>query len=230
MSILKRFFQHNWLMIFYLNFKCLPFSQAIKLPIDIYRGIRINSLKGKIVINAGEIHRGMIKFGGQHSEMFAINPCIIDLKDGGEIVFSGCASIGVGCYLRINDNAKFILGDHVVIGAYTKVMCYKYIEIGERTRVSWECQIMDSNTHYLKDIEKDVIFERDAPIILGAYNWVGNRCTIMKGVKMPNNTIIASNSLCNKDFSNIEEYSIIGGQPAKFIKSGIKRLFEGVDL
>ena len=94
MSILKRFFQHNWLMIFYLNFKCLPFSQAIKLPIDIYRGIRINSLKGKIVINAGEIHRGMIKFGGRDSQIFALNPCIFDIK--GDLIFNGAAELGVG--------------------------------------------------------------------------------------------------------------------------------------
>ena len=228
MSALKKFFQHNWLMIFYLNFKCLPFKQARKLPIDIYRKIRITSLRGKILIDSTDIHRGMIKLGGQHSEMFAISPCILDIS--GELVFEGYATIAVGCYLRVNDGAKLIFGDHIVIGAYTRIMCYKHIEIGERSRVSWENQLIDSSTHYLKDIKENVILERDSPIVLGRYNWVGNRCTIMKGVKTPDNTIVASNSLCNKDFSDIEEYSMIAGQPAKYVKSGIKRLLEGVDL
>ena len=114
MSFFKNFFQHNWLMIFYVNFKCLPFSQAMKLPIDIYRKIRINSLKGTIYINSDHICRGMIKFGGRDSQIFALNPCIFDIK--GDLIFNGAAELGVGCYLWVNDGAKLIFGNKVTIG------------------------------------------------------------------------------------------------------------------
>ena len=228
MSFFKNFFQHNWLMIFYVNFKCLPFSQAMKLPIDIYRKIRINSLKGTIYINSDHICRGMIKFGGRDSQIFALNPCIFDIK--GDLIFNGAAELGVGCYLWVNDGAKLIFGNKVTIGGYTKIICHRYIKIGERTQVSWECQLLDTNLHHMKNQKTNELCEKESPIYLGAYNWIGNRCTIMKGVKTPNNTIIASNSLCNKDFSDIEEYSLLAGQPTRIIKSGIKRLFEGVDL
>ena len=62
------------------------------------------------------------------------------------------------------------------------------------------------------------------------YNWFGNRCNIMKGTITPNNTIVASNSLCNKDYSDIPEYSLLAGSPAKLKNKGIKRLFEGIDI
>ena len=126
MSLFRKFFQHNWPMIFYLNFKCLPFSQAIKLPIDVYRKIRIISLKGNISIHSEKVYRGMIKLGAQNSEMFAISPCILNIC-GGVMVFEGSTSIGVGCYLRVTNGAELVFGDHTSIGSYTKSICYKHI-------------------------------------------------------------------------------------------------------
>ena len=55
---------HNWLVTIYINFKVLPIKQAIHLPIDIYRGIRINSISGQISITSNKLWRGMIKIGG----------------------------------------------------------------------------------------------------------------------------------------------------------------------
>ena len=51
MNIFTKIFQHNWLAIFYFNFKMLPFKQAIKLPFDFYHHIRFENLSGKIIIN-----------------------------------------------------------------------------------------------------------------------------------------------------------------------------------
>lgn len=42
--------------------------------------------------------------------------------------------------------------------------------------------------------------------------------------------IIASNSLCNKDYSLTPEFSVLAGSPAKVVKNNIKRLFEGTDI
>lgn len=61
MNIFTKIFQHNWLAIFYFNFKMLPFKQAIKLPFDFYHQIRFENLSGKTIINSSHIHRAMIK-------------------------------------------------------------------------------------------------------------------------------------------------------------------------
>jgi len=53
----------------------------------------------------------------------------------------------------------------------------------------------------------DVIIENDV--------WIGNNVTIMSGITIGNGAIIANNSHIVK---NVEPYSIVGGNPAKFIK------------
>ena len=46
--------------------------------------------------------------------------------------------------------------------------------------------------------------------------WIGHGVTIMRGIKIGEGSIIASNSVVTKD---IPEYSIYAGSPAKFIKN-----------
>jgi len=51
--------------------------------------------------------------------------------------------------------------------------------------------------------------------VIGNDVWIGNAVTIMPGVNIGDGAILASNSLVTKD---IEPYSIVGGNPAKFIR------------
>lgn len=52
-------------------------------------------------------------------------------------------------------------------------------------------------------------------IIIGNDVWIGQNATIMSGVKIGDGAVIANNSHVVKD---VEPYSIVGGNPAKFIK------------
>ena len=64
------------------------------------------------------------------------------------------------------------------------------------------------------------------PIIIGNNCWIGNRTTINPGTIIPDFTIVTSNSLVNKDYSDIDPYTLIGGLPCKVIKSGIVRVWD----
>ena len=46
----------------YVNFRTLPFKQAVKWPIFIYGRVKLYNLSGQIEIR-GPVERGMIKFG-----------------------------------------------------------------------------------------------------------------------------------------------------------------------
>ncbi len=52
-------------------------------------------------------------------------------------------------------------------------------------------------------------------VIIGNDVWIGSNVTIMSGVKIGDGVVIANNSHVVKD---VEDYCIIGGNPAKFIK------------
>jgi acetyltransferase-like isoleucine patch superfamily enzyme len=117
------------------------------------------------------------------------------------------------------------IGDNFYIGRYSQIECdaiignnvifancvalvgrydHHYQQIGTPIRLS--SQIRDSDYQW-KGIDSKVTIEDDV--------WVGYGAIIMSGVKIGRGSIIAAGSVVTKD---IEPYSIVGGNPAKFIK------------
>ena len=227
MNLFTRFFQHNWIAIFYFNFKMLPFKQAIHLPFDFYRRVRFCNLSGKVEIESNKLVRGMIKIGAQGSDMFPQTSYVIDIK--GEVSFKGNCSLGVGGLLRVEKNAMVIFENSVVIGAHNKIFCESSTCFGNHTITSWECQIMDTDTHSLLDIVTNTVLPRKKPIVIGERNWIGNNVLINKGTMTSTETTIASYSLCNKDYTMLPPYCIIGGIPAKLIAKNKKRCNDKIE-
>ena len=220
----KRFLRIGILKTIFLNFKTLPFKQAIIFPIIVSRHVSLYSLKGKINLKTAP-KTGMITIGFSGDDtIFAGNKLFLKLD--GEIIFRGKVNIGVGCILRVDKNAILDIGDNLTTGHTVKIICSNYIKIGNTVRIAWESQVIDSNFHYIRNIENGIINDRVGKIIIGDFVWIGNRSTIQKGTIIRNNTIITSNSVCNSDFSNDAEFSLFGGIPAKFIKSGFQRIFD----
>ena len=210
-----------------VNFKLLPFSIAIKLPILIYGKVYIHWLKGKIIIDSNDIYRGMIKLGRNNDFFKGIdNSSFINLAPNSLIIFKGPCSISNNYIIRVASNAKLILGEYTFFGASTKFICTEYITIGKYTRTAFESQFIDSNFHYILNEEKRVIERREGKIIVGDFVWIGNRTSINKGTILPNYTIVCANSLTNKDYTPIvEEKTMIGGSPAKPICKKLKRIY-----
>lgn len=226
--LITKIFHHNWPAILYFNFKMLPFKQAIHLLFDFYHRVRFNNLSGKVKIKSDKIYRGMIKIGGRGSDIFPRQCSVITLRGYMELGYG--IEFGTGISLVIDKDARFVLGNKVRLGANTKIYCTKQIEMGDEIDFSWECQIFDTNFHYIKNVETGKIYPIDSPIKIGSYAWFGNRVNVMKGTVIPDNTIVASNSLCNKNYSEVGEYVLLAGSPALIKKIGYKRLFENVDL
>jgi len=223
-SIFKKFFARNYLASIYFNFKMLPFSQAIKLPFMFYHRVRFENLSGKISIQSSELYLGMIKIGGRGSEMFYRSETILDIK--GQVIFKKSVEIGHGSLIRVEKSGLLSFSNYVRIGAYTKIFCEDEIHFEDKVGVSWECQIFDTNFHDMINLDNSALVKRTIPIRIGEANWIGNRVTIMKGTITPSNTIVASNSLCNKNYLEIEQFSILAGSPAKQVSKNTQRVFE----
>ncbi len=81
--------------------------------------------------------------------------------------------------------------------------------------------IMPCDGHSILDIKTNNIVNAPLePIIIGNHCWIGNSCKLIRGAKIPNNTIVGIGSIVNQVFE--EEYTIIAGAPAKIIKRGRK--------
>jgi transferase hexapeptide repeat containing protein len=83
---------------------------------------------------------------------------------------------------------------------------------------------LDANYHYVANFKKGIIPRWTHPIEIGRGCWICNTTTITGGTVLPDFTIVASNSLVGKDYSDIPESSMIGGIPAKLIATGFRKV------
>jgi acetyltransferase-like isoleucine patch superfamily enzyme len=118
--------------------------------------------------------------------------CIIAIGKG-EILIGNDGLIGVGTYINCG-NEKLIIGNGVAIAPFCKIFTFSH------HYNSYDGIINSYKTG-------DVIIEDDVLI--------GTNTVILPGVRIGKSSIIAANSLVNKD---ITPFSIIGGSPAKLIK------------
>ena len=104
------------------------------------------------------------------------------------------------------------------IGAYSslgpQVDCYNQgeISIGDNTVISQKTYLCASSHDYTKKDFPLVL----KPIIIGHGVWIAADAFIGPNVSVGNNSIVAARGVVIK---NVEENSIVGGNPAKFIKT-----------
>ncbi|MBC7511692.1 MAG: acyltransferase [Ferruginibacter sp.] len=164
----------------------------------------------------------MIHFGSD-SERVIVSNQPTSLAVEGELVFCGVSKFGFALQLFVWSNGKLIIGDNCWIGSFTRLIAFRSITIGNNFLASWDCQLFDTNFHFIEDTSNDTIDDTTGTIVIKDNVWFGNRVSILKNTFIPADCIIASGSVCNKDYSvTCEAGSVIGGVPAKFIKSGVR--------
>lgn len=199
----------------YFNFRHLPFRQAIKLPIWIRHHSYVN-VDGKIKLSVSHESLAMIRLGFHEvpicSSRYSFK--LITAKHS-ILEFKGETHIGYGTSIHVANGASLELGDNFAISANSQINCYKRISIGNDVQLSWDCLVMDSDTHNIYDCEKRICNLANE-IILGDKLWCGCKVVILKGTVLPNNCVVGANSLvCGKNF---EANTIIVGNPAKSVK------------
>ncbi|WP_299679001.1 transferase [uncultured Dokdonia sp.] len=221
----KAFWYVNWIKTYYFNFKKFPFKTAMKLPVFIYGNYKLTNISGKVIIDA-PIQKGMIGFG--HPFEVQKRSCGLgEVVIAGTVVFKGYVHFGRDVYFHVGYDAYCEMGTFSCLGARSQLICKERIVIGNYVRIAYETQLLDSIFHQLIDMKTNTKRPITAPIELGNYNWIGNRSTIMKGTKTPDHTTLGSNSLCNKDYTDLGKYIVIGGVPAKLLQTEVKRDWEG---
>ncbi len=214
----------NLLATIYFCFKMLPFRQAVRLPVVFYNRVRFVNCRGNVSFLSDVVRFKMVQVGAHGSDMFSNLRTTIDLRGG--VVFKGDGiRIGYGSLLRVEEGGVIEFAEGSIIGARNMVFCCKSIRFDQNCLFSWDCQILDSDTHSLRDLTTGEINPKTQSIIIGKDCWIGNHVIINKGTVLPEGTIVSSMSLLNKDYSAfINENSIIGGIPAKLLKEHIVRV------
>ena len=218
-----KFVRIRKLYTLYFCLRYFPFLQAIRLPIIFYKRSKIVMWKNaKISIKSTSIGRVYI---GDYQMNFAHGEEYTTINNRGEIHFDeGDVRVQSGGVWYVVGQV-YIHGNAVLFGNNTRLNCFNKIDIGSKTQFTHECQIMDTNFHFIRDLESGIIPDVSSPIYIGRCCWIGNRTTINKGTILPDFTIVGSNSLLNKDYTKmISNNCLIAGQPAKLIKQNLERV------
>lgn len=134
-------------------------------------------------------------------------PIKMIVKEGGE-------NLALGPYVNIYNPSRLTLGKHVYIGFST------YIGDGDITLedevvIGPHCSITAGN-HLFKNGSVRFGGYEYKPIRIGKGSWLGANVCVLAGVTIGQGSLIAAGSVVTKD---VPPYSIMGGVPAKLIKS-----------
>lgn len=123
------------------------------------------------------------------------------------------------CIKTLSDSSKILIGNGVGLNGTSITARSKTIKIGDHVMIAANVTIMDSDFHVVFPPEGRLTnpgYEFDAGIEIGENVWIGTRCTILKGVRIGKNSVIAAGSIVSK---SIPENVVAGGIPAKVIRN-----------
>ena len=128
-----------------------------------------------------------------------------------DIYFMRCGN------LEVYDGGRIHIENNVSINKNFSIVSREKISIGNNVSIGPNCCIYDHDHDFSN---KDLLIQKQGynskEIFIGNNVWIASNVFIGKGVKISNGAIVASGSVVVND---VEENTVVGGVPAKFIKN-----------
>ena len=145
-------------------------------------------------------------FSVPNSEIFVGDGCTFRSSEG-----SNKIGINRSCHIStLKGGARIIIGDRCGFSG-TVVGAAVLIEFGNDVRCGANTTITDTDWH-----ESDPRSGMPAPVVIEDNVWLGLNVTVLKGVRIGRNSVIAAGSVVTRD---IPVNVVAGGIPARVLKS-----------
>lgn len=134
-------------------------------------------------------------------------------------IFASCGTnVNIERMVNFGSGRNIHIGNNSGMGARCK--CPSNLILGNDVMMGPDVHIFACNHNYSRtDIPMNQQGFSDAkPVVIGDDVWIGAFVKILPGRHIANGTILAAGCVLVKDFC---EYSIVGGNPSKLIKSRI---------
>ncbi len=131
------------------------------------------------------------------------------LKQCGELVV-----VKDRCYF--GNGTRLSVGDRSQLGQNSRLN--GQITIGEDVLMGPDI-VMMATSHAFQNPDQPIRLQgaaEEREIVIGDDVWIGTRVIILPGVSVGSHSIIAAGAVVTKD---VPEYSIVGGNPARLIRS-----------
>lgn len=94
------------------------------------------------------------------------------------------------------------------------------VNIGDDCLMANPVEIWGGDGHAIIDKSTNMVINNSKkPLVIGNHCWLGQGSRILKNGNLPPNTVVAGGAVVTKTFT--EEFTILGGNPAKVIKSNV---------
>lgn len=169
---------------------------------------------------------------------------------GANISLGRCATViaeadqrvRVGVWGRGPGQGRIEIGDYALICPAVRISASAEIRIGHSVMMANGVYITDSDWHGLYDRNQRI--PEDTPVVIGDNVWLGDHCTVLKGVTIGDNSIVAARAVVSRD---VPANVIVAGNPARVVKqldpegpfvmrremfadpAGSARFYDGVD-
>lgn len=204
----------------WFNFKVLPFKEAIRMPFAVSYHVRIKGVnKNTFVVEKRQLSTASVRigFGASINARRESKKGLIQISNNGKIVLKGIVGLSQGVIL-IADKCILTLGERFRCNYSTTIDCTgNDVIFGDDVVCGWNVTIRNGDGHCI--IENGVHKNKTAPIKIGDHVWICANSTVMKGINIGNNSVVAYGSLLAK--ANGENNVLYAGFPAKIIKQNI---------
>jgi acetyltransferase-like isoleucine patch superfamily enzyme len=145
------------------------------------------------------------------------------------VVIGDHVSCYAGCSFALGEKGTCSIGDFTLVNG-ALIMAEERIEIGSHCLISWNVGLADSDFHPLAPAQRLIDAQalapffknrpprpklRTAPVIISDNVWIGMNATILKGVTIGENSVVAAGAVVTKSVpSNV----VVAGNPAVVIK------------
>lgn len=113
-------------------------------------------------------------------------------------------------------NSIINIGANTVLSNDITIIAQSEIKIGERCLIGDRLTIYDNDFHEIDPSTRTRSYGKAASVNIGNNVWIGSLVTILKGVTIGDNSIIAANSVVTKD---VPANTIVAGNPATVIRT-----------
>lgn len=117
------------------------------------------------------------------------------------------------CEINIGKNSTFEQAHIAATESSSK------ISIGDDCMFAYEIDIRTGDSHSIFDITTKKRINQAKSIVIDNHVWVATHVSILKGVRISSNSIVATRSVVTKAFE--KKNILIGGVPAKILKDNV---------
>lgn len=138
---------------------------------------------------------------------------------GGGVIIDSYQGVNIERGAYFGNGRGLIVGKNSGLGVNCQIQ--RPCKIGDNVIMAPDCIIFTAN-HRSDRTDIPISMqgtEEKKMVTIGNDVWIGQRVTIMPGVTIGDGCIIATNAVVTKD---VPPYSVVGGVPAKVLKSRLK--------